>query len=504
MKKLSTLFVLLLICLESQAQTYTVNLVKNINIGGDCNPRWFTVWDSSLYFMGSDGSSIQTLFRMTPSTLPVPCPGLPASSIVGDGSVSSNRPMGLLNNQLYAPVFATASGREVFRYDGSTAPVLVHDINPGTAGSAPNYLVPFNNKLYFQAMSPALGMELWMHDPLSNTTTCLTDINPGTAPSTIAQITPYNNQLYFAGSNGNDTLIENTGLELYRYDPATNTTALVADINPGYLPSNPTALMVANGKLYFVAGETQYGRELYEFDGSNVTRLTDINPGPAQGVYTSDHSFPVWFNGKIYLAANDNANLINLGIFDPANNAVNIVYCSGNTQSGNPRYFKVWDNRVFFTNADSLSGFEIWATDGVNPPVMIYDVRPGQAGSLPKFYTEFAGSLYFNASNDTSTQEELFRLKKIETVEPSGLSTMAKELPLRLFPNPAHGVVHLAISYQGPMRYRLCSMAGICISQGLVAEDQSISLQDISPGVYVCYIYPLSGEQRMQGRLSIY
>lgn len=495
---------LLCSCLKTQAQAYSVNLVSNLNLGGESNPRWLTVWDTTLYFMGNDGINGHKLFSMTPSTLPALCSNVGGSSVYGDGTISTNRPMGLLNNKLYFPEFVNGTGRELYAYDGVNTPTLIMDMNPGTGSSAPNYLMTFNNKLYFQASSPTLGNELWVHDPLANTTTCLTDINPGTASSTIAFITAYNNKLYFAGSNGNDTTTGNTGVELYAYDPATNTTALVADINPGYLPSNPTALMVANSKLYFVAGETQYGRELYEFNGSSVTRLTDINPGPAQGVYTSDHSFPVWFNGKIYLAANDNANLINLGVFDPSTNAVNIEYCSGPAFSGNPRYFTVWDNTLFFTNLDSAHGYELWTANGLTAPALAFDIRPGTGSSLPKFFTEFAGSLYFNASNDTSTQEELFRLRKVDIGEPSGLSNQRKAAQLSLFPNPAHGRVYLDTKESAAVHYKLYSITGHCIAEGISAADHSIPLQHIAPGVYLYRLSTARGQQIAQGKLSVY
>ena len=424
------------------AQVYTAELVHNLNPGSGSNPRWITVWDTTLYFFASDGGNGHKIFSMTPSTLPVLCPNVSGAAVFGDGSVSWNYTMPQLNNALYIPVSGPGVGRELFRYDGNAVPVLVQDINPGNGGSSPAFPLVYNNKLYFQAGSPALGTELWVHDPQANTTTCLTDINPGSNPSTIAFITPYNNKLYFAGTNGNDTTNGNTGLELYMHDPALNTTSLVADIYPGYMPGNPTAFMVANGKLYFVATDPVYGKELYEYDGTNVTRLTDINPGPAQGVYTSDHSFPTWYNGKIYLAANDANNLINIAAYDPVTGLVNIFYTGGPGFGSNPRYFKAWDNKLFFTALDTAKGFEIWTCDGVNPPVLQYDVWPGSGSSLPKFYTPYGADLYFNASNDTSSAEELFRLKN-KGEEPIGIQESGREGNFVAYPNPARQFVQV-------------------------------------------------------------
>ncbi len=443
---------ILLLRTVAEAQNYVVEMVSNLHTGTGSNPRWLTVYNNQLFFFASDNVNPNKMFSMAPNGVPLLCPNVAGSAVFGDGTISTNQSMGVLNNKLYLPILVTASGRELYSYDNVNIPNLVANINPGTTSSNPTFFSPYNNKLYFQAKTDSLGAELWVHDPVMQTTQCLSDINPGALHSTIAFITVYNNKLYFAGSNGNDTTAGNTGIELYAYDPILNTINLVSDIYPGFIGSNPTALMVANNKLYFVATDPLYGKELYEYDGNNVSRLTDINPGPAQGVYTSDQSYPTFFNGKIYFAANEVNNMINLGVYDVSNNTSTVLYCAGPNVNGIPRYFKQWDQKIFFSNYSDTAGTELWATDGVNPPFQVWDIHPGVLGGLayggyPKFFTEFNGALYFNAMNDTSSAEELFRLK-VQTdtiIQPNGIKNPTKTLSVSISPNPAHDFLNIHI-----------------------------------------------------------
>ena len=233
MKPLFTIFSLLLFQCYAQAQNYLVEMVSNLSINNGSNPRWFTEYNNSLYFFANDGINGHKIFSITGNNTPTICPNVTGAAVFGDGTTSSNFKMAVLNGKLYLPILVLAIGRELYKYDGAAIPSIIMDINPGNGSGSPSFLLTHNNKLYFQANSPSLGSELWVHDPIALSTQCLTDINPGALSSTVSSITVYNNKLYFAATNGNDTTFGNTGIELYSYDPAVNTVNLVADINPG-------------------------------------------------------------------------------------------------------------------------------------------------------------------------------------------------------------------------------------------------------------------------------
>lgn len=493
MKKFFLLGILFTVAQIAKSQTYQFEMVSNINPNSGSNPRWFTVMDTTMYFYANEPNNGFKIYSIHNGGLPTLCPNLSVGGVYGDGSISTSKQMGVLNSKLYTPAFIAPYGRELYVYDGTNSPTMIMDINPSGGSSSPFYMMSNSGKLYFQANNGLLGSELWSHDPISNTTQCLSDINPGVNSSTIAFITAYNNKLYFAGSNGNDTTAGNTGIELYSYDPVSNTTSLVMDINPGYMPSNPFGLTVINNKLYFVASEPTYGKELYMYDGINVSRLTDMNPGAGQGVYTSDHSYPTYFNGSVYFAANDANNLINLGKYDLNSNTASIIYCSGNSVSGNPRYFKVFDGRLFFTNLDASNGYELWSYDGMNTPSLTADIRPGTGSGLPVFMEVFNDELYFNAMNDTSTGEELFRLKRKDSEEPSGIVNVNEIEKISLFPNPSKDYLHVSATLAKSTEeivIEISSMSGQIQFQQKVSNERpnqlnlKIDLQKLTPGLY--------------------
>lgn len=263
-------------------------------------------------------------------------------------------------------------------------------------------------------------------------------------------------------------------------------------------------------KLYFIASDPAYGKELYEYDGTTVTRLTDVNPGPGQGVYVSDHSYPTFFNGSIYFAANDSSNLINLGKYELNTNTLSILYCSGAGMNGNVRYFKVYDNKLFFNNSDTTFGEELWYYDGANPPALAADIKPGQSGSNPLFMEVFNDELYFKASNDTSTSEELFRLKKVKNEEPSLLMDTSQIKSFTLYPNPTSGKVQLDFSLDQStslVSLEIYSMGGVLMerftlpSKQIGAYKAQFELSNYPIGVYLLQLRNENGAKLTMHKL---
>src|SRR5437667_1906979 len=68
---------------------------------------------------------------------------------------------------------------------------------------------------------------------------------------------------------------------------------LAMDFNSTAANGNPGGLLVSNNKLYFVATDGTHGSELWQTDGTNVTRLTDLSYGSANSFIGA----PVEFNG---------------------------------------------------------------------------------------------------------------------------------------------------------------------------------------------------------------
>ena len=90
---------------------------------------------------------------------------------------------------------------------------MVDDINPGTAGSGPDYLTNVGGTLFFNANDGTSGTELWKSDGSTAGTTLVDDINPGATGSDPGYLTNVGGTLFFAANDGT------SGTELWKSVP---------------------------------------------------------------------------------------------------------------------------------------------------------------------------------------------------------------------------------------------------------------------------------------------
>ncbi len=81
--------------------------------------------------------------------------------------------------------------------------------------------------MFFAALDPATGVELWSSDGTTAGTKLFKDINPGLDGASIGQLLVANNVLYFAAQDGV------VGRELWKSDGTPAGTAMVKDIING-------------------------------------------------------------------------------------------------------------------------------------------------------------------------------------------------------------------------------------------------------------------------------
>ena len=62
---------------------------------------------------------------------------------------------------------------------------------------------------------------------------------------------------------------------------------LAADLNQSPVSSSPGSLVVFNNALYFGANDGTHGLELWKYDGTNATRITDLSPGSINSFVSS-------------------------------------------------------------------------------------------------------------------------------------------------------------------------------------------------------------------------
>jgi ELWxxDGT repeat protein len=159
-------------------------------------------------------------------------------------SVESSDPRSFveINGIVYFSANDSASGRELWRTDGSEAGTFrVKDVLPGSEGSHPNSLTNVGGMLYFGATDGAHGFELWKSDGTETGTVLVRDIFVGRSGSNVDNLFNLGNILYFAADDGA------SGTELWKSDGTDMGTTRVKDLMPGSASSRPRYLAELNG-----------------------------------------------------------------------------------------------------------------------------------------------------------------------------------------------------------------------------------------------------------------
>lgn len=134
---------------------------------------------------------------------------------------------------------------------------------------------------------------------------------------------------------------------------------------------NPTELTAFGDDLYFVAGTTAYGRELWRASGSEVSLVRDINEGPSDGIFLDPHGRKIaWFtelNGFLYFSANDgtfgNEMWRTNGARTERVQDINVQPSGSGTQintGSGPRDLTRVGDQIFFSADDGVNGRELW------------------------------------------------------------------------------------------------------------------------------------------------
>jgi ELWxxDGT repeat protein len=143
-----------------------------------------------------------------------------------------------------------ASGVELWVSEGPASGAhLVQDIFAGSGSSNPKNLTIFNGIVYFAADDGMHGAELWKTD--GYTAALVRDLNPYTEDASPSWMVDLNGVLLFSAEDGRAP--GDHGKELWKSDGTPGGTALVNNINPGILSSDPEQLTVFNDLVFFLA-----------------------------------------------------------------------------------------------------------------------------------------------------------------------------------------------------------------------------------------------------------
>jgi ELWxxDGT repeat protein len=380
-------------------------LNTNMLTGGDLNPLAngsfpfeFTLIGTTLYFVASSDTENQ-LYRVTNAT---GAPGIP-SLITNLGSFFTNHLVNV-NGTLYFYA-TTGAGRELTSYNGVTLTTI--DILTGPSSGIPTssgtpVLISPTTILF--AADNGSGIELWKTTQGLTTASLVKDFRSGTAASfpSKAVYTGTANKMYFTADDGSN------GFELFVTDgnPLTpSTTALVKNINPGAVSSNPSNLTMVGSTLFFTANDGTNGIELWKSDGTlGGTVLININL--TAGASSNPFGLTALNATTLIFSANDGVNGNEVYKIDVGSVIPTII--GNNNFTSQPFTFKLMGSEVFF-GANNGTGVELWKTNGTTTTlVKDINVTTGTASSSPNSFAVVGSTLYFQAS-DGVTGFELWK-----------------------------------------------------------------------------------------------
>jgi len=332
------------------------SLVEDINTSSSTSaalssrPSGFTVYNNTLYFAAAtggegipgdgvelwryDGSTAEQVKNLNPGS---------DSGIPGDGPDFTVADLGS-GPSLYFVGNDGSSGRELYRYDGSSVQRLTAINQSGNSfyccSGTP--LTVYDGALYFSATDGSDGRELYRYD--GTTATRVKDINPGSDGSQPRSLTVYDGTLYFSAADGNGDR------ELWKTDGTASGTQRVADVNASG-SSRPRALSVYNDRLYFTAFTPSDGREPHGYDGSTVSSI-DLNPGAGSSGGFAPAVFDDGSGPALYVSASDGKTGVELWRFDQTSAPLPVELATfEGTQTGASTVDLTWTTAAETNNA---------------------------------------------------------------------------------------------------------------------------------------------------------
>ena len=404
----------------------------DLNVSGGSSPSGFTALDAKIYFAADDGGLAgQELWVHDPvtgaSTLvadlnSIPFSGsFPSEFTVLDGKLYFTADDGNRELYVYDPASGTATlinsylssspseltvadGKLYFTADDGNRELYVYDpVTDSTASSItdlngfdPRDLTVVDNTIYFSAFSTA--RELWAYDTADAYTYRATFFGSdgflgNTVPQDpdVSELTPLDGNLYFVASFIDDGII---GREIWVYIPGSEgaLTKRVTFLDSSVYPAIPTDLTVIDGKLYFVALDsdvddpTAWHSAIYVYDAAtDTTTLVAADLDASGSVSPSDLTV---LDGKLYFTADDGTSGRELYVHDPATGDTTLVDINA-FGSSDPRELTAIAGKLYFSADDGISGREFYVYDPVTGTTTIVDdLAPGSASSTP---TELTG-----------------------------------------------------------------------------------------------------------------
>lgn len=163
---------------------------------------------------------------------------------------------------------------------------------------------------------------------------------------------------------------------------------------------------------------------------------------------------------------------------------------------------KFWYNNNHCNTTPVIDSLPDLAND--NKRVVRFRYDSGDKGSRVDFYRIIGGEHEWLGlpSNDISycqTIWSFFREFRREAFVPTTVRNNSNSLPLTLFPNPADNTISFSLpaGASGPVSIRVFDPAGSELSQAIHIQNNTLSIDRLSPGIYFLIIQ--NGDNRYSG-----
>jgi ELWxxDGT repeat protein len=162
---------------------------------------------------------------------------------------------------------------------------------------------------------------------------------------------------------------------------------------------SPFAPVVVGNTLYFIGNQLATLSELYSYDGSSISRLTDLAPGAKHGVLNRLAAY----KGEVYFGGSVDGTDFQLYKYDTQSHSAVLVHTLNPSGNGDVGELIAYKSSLYFTARAAATGIELWKYNGSSCSI-VADIWPGTMGGFfkPKWASPYlTGHLYFTASDGT-------------------------------------------------------------------------------------------------------